>query len=1016
MFVSLWQNNTKNKLTTTPMNKLLRYLFVALLATFAGFASAEEVTMKYTGTATSNMTGGNDAALMGLDAKAWSVVGDKGGASNYPGLNKTGDFRLYYHDSGSNTVTVTSLTGAVIKSIKIAFTGSSYSKVSVTAGGNIINGEEGVYKINNTSFVLGNANTTNVQVRITEVVINYTTEGGDVKTLTSVELSGDYQTRFTTGKDGDETPLPTATVKVGDENLAGAEAKWSLKMDDNWVLGEEEPSIGNGMVYIPDGSHGNLVLSAKYAGDDTYESSSNSYTLKVYKGYRDIRDVLEQYPTVGGDSWVTKEADWTRGYQASYWQVDMPEGGEPKGKEALVTYVNGTYTYIKDDYGTLLLYGSNLGFKQGDIISGDLGEGKIGAIYGTLKAYNGLLEMVVNKEDVEFVVKSSGNTVEPKTIVFSELNQTNMNEYLRIEKAVFVEANNKNLTFKVGEETLPVYNQWSIDVTTLEPGVEYTLEGMGCIYYKSGALTNQLYLTGFASVKPAATVELAEGYQTRFTTGKDGDEASLPAATVKGGDAVIEGATVTWSLKMGDNWAMGEEEPSIGDGKVYIPQHSYGDLILTARYAGDATYEAGSKSYTLKVYKGYMNIQDILEQFPEVGGGSWVTKEAEWTKGYQASYWQVDMPEGGAPRGKDALVTYVNGAYVYIRDDYGSLLLYGGGLGFKKGDIISGDLGNDKGYGGIYGTLKSYNGLLELVVAKKADAEFVVKSSGNTVEPKTISVDELNQSNVSEFLKIERAVYVGADKQNQKKLTFMVDKKEFLVFNQWGVNVAALTAGKEYTLEGMGSMEYKEGELSNRLNLISFEEAGNVEKVKSFKLTINHDGEVFTESFPASDWQNIVIEGSTTSIKILKAEVEAGIPIKYVGFVATMFNTEDGWQHDDSAWRTVDFVKQDNGTWVIDMGEGQELVDSEWIGKGKTKTFEFFIYAEDEAGTPMHYRNGEDNYRVTFTTSSDDDPNAIGNVNAKPSTLNSQLYNTSGQSVTRTYRGVVIQNAKKVIR
>ena len=95
----------------------------------------------------------------------------------------------------------------------------------------------------------------------------------------------------------------------------------------------------------------------------------------------------------------------------------------------------------------------------------------------------------------------------------------------------------------------------------------------------------------------------------------------------------------------------------------------------------------------------------------------------------------------------------------------------------------------------------------------------------------------------------------------------------------------------------MGSMEYKEGELSNRLNLISFEEAGNVEKVKSFKLTINHDGEVFTESFPASDWQNIVIEGSTTSIKILKAEVEVGIPMKYVGFVATMFNTEDGWQH-----------------------------------------------------------------------------------------------------------------------
>lgn len=994
------------------MGKILRFLFVVLLATFVGSASADEVTMKYTGTTTKNMTGGNDAALMNLDDEAWSVVGAKGSANNFPGLNQAGDLRLYYHANGGNTVTVTSLTGVLIKTIKLTFTGDTYSKVSVTVDDNKVDADEGVYRINSTSFVLGNANTSNVQVRIKDIVIEFTTGGGDVKTLTNIELSDDYVTRFTTGKDGDETPLPVATVMSNGAALEGATATWELKMADNWVMGEEEPSIGNGKVYIPNHSHGDLVLTARYAGNSTYEASSKSYTLKVYKGYMNIQDVLEQFPEVGSDTWAGKEAAWTKGYQASYWQVDMPEGGQPKGKEALVTYVNGSYTYIKDDYGTLLLYGSGLGFKKGDIISGDLGEGQIGGIYGTLKAYNGLLELVVAKDDVEFVVKSSGNPVEPKTITFAELSQDYMNEYVKIENAEFVSADKKNLTFKVGEETLPVYNQWSIDVTTLEPGVEYTLEGMGCIYYKSGVLTNQLYLTSFASVKPAATVELAEGYQTRFTTGKDGDEAPLPAATVKGGDAVIEGATVTWSLKMGDNWAMGEEEPSIGDGKVYIPQHSYGDLILTARYAGDATYEAGSKSYTLKVYKGYMNIQDVLEQFPEVGGGSWATKEAEWTKGYQASYWQVDMPEGGAPKGKEAVVTYTNGSYTYIRDDFGSLLLYGGGLGFKKGDIISGDLGNDKGYGGIYGTLKSYNGLLELVVAK-ADVEFVVKSSGNTVEPKTISVDELNQSNVSEFLRIERAVFVGADKQNQKKLTFMVDKKEFLVFNQWGVNVAGLKEGAEYTLEGMGSIEYKNGELSNRLNLISFAESVNAPRIKSFKLTINHDGNVFTESFPASEWQNIVIEGQTSYLNIKKIEVEVGIPMKYVGFIGTLYNAEDGWQHDDTAWYTVNLEKQNDGLWTLEPEGGIDLTPPEVDGAGGSKplTYEFFIYAEDENGTPIHYNNDGKNYKVTFTPA--DDPLAISNV--KADSRKSATYNLSGQPVTRTYRGVVIQNARKIV-
>lgn len=483
------------------MKRFLRLLFVVLMATFVGSASAEEVTMKYTGTETSNMTGENDAAIMGLDETAWSVVGSKGAGSIFPGLNKAGDFRLYYNANGGSTVTVTSLSGATITSIKLGFTGASYSNVSVTVGESDITAEEDVYKINSSSFVLGNANTSNTQVRITEVVIEYTMDGGNTKTATKIELTDDYLTRFTVGKDGDETPLPTATVKADDTAVEGAEAKWTLKMGSNWIMGEEEPSIGDGKVYIPNHSSGDLTLTAKYEGDDTYEGSSKSYTLKVYKGYMNIQDILEQFPEVGGDSWATKEADWKKGYQASYWQVDMQgeQGGEevPQVKEAIVTYANGSYTYIKDDYGTLLLYGSGLGFKQGDKISGDLGDGKIGGIYGTLKAYNGLLELAVTKDDIEFVVLSSDNPVEPKTITIEELNQTNMNEFVKIERAEFISADKKNLTFKVGETELAVYNQWNIDVAALEAGSVYTLTGMGSVYYKEGTVTNQLYLISF---------------------------------------------------------------------------------------------------------------------------------------------------------------------------------------------------------------------------------------------------------------------------------------------------------------------------------------------------------------------------------------------------------------------------------------------------------------------------------------------------------------------------------------
>ena len=157
------------------MNKLLRYSFVALLAMIVGSAWADEVTMKYSGTETSNMLadGSNEAATVGLDASTWSVVADKGAASNAPGLNKAGDIRLYYNASGSNTIEVKSLANATINKIAISFTDAQYSNVSVMVNGSAVEGREGVFEINASSFVLGNANTSNVQVRISQIVISY---------------------------------------------------------------------------------------------------------------------------------------------------------------------------------------------------------------------------------------------------------------------------------------------------------------------------------------------------------------------------------------------------------------------------------------------------------------------------------------------------------------------------------------------------------------------------------------------------------------------------------------------------------------------------------------------------------------------------------------------------------------------------------------------------------------------------------------------------------------------------
>ena len=140
----------------------------------ASFVAGTNITLQYTGSTTGNFGTDNVAATVGLSASDWSVIAAKGSASNNVGYNKDGDIRLYYHASGSNTLTVSSLTNATINYITIEYTGSGYSNGKVLVGGNVVTASDGSYPINSTSFVITNGNTSNVQVRIKKIVINYT--------------------------------------------------------------------------------------------------------------------------------------------------------------------------------------------------------------------------------------------------------------------------------------------------------------------------------------------------------------------------------------------------------------------------------------------------------------------------------------------------------------------------------------------------------------------------------------------------------------------------------------------------------------------------------------------------------------------------------------------------------------------------------------------------------------------------------------------------------------------------
>jgi len=312
------------------------------------------------------------------------------------------------------------------------------------------------------------------QVRTTEIVVTVSEGSTPVvpQTRTSIVFADGFETRATCGKD-EFVKLPFATVMAGDVAVEGATVTWTLSSDSLAQVDGDALKIFNGV-------QGTVDVIAEYAGDNDFLPSSKSYTLTVYKGYMQLKSLV--------DDVTSTNPKWDNGGEyASYWFINE----ELRPVTNTVTFASGKYIYLTNGTDNMLLYGNNsLGLQQGHVISGALANGQLGAVWGKLYRYNGLPELGFTDMDVQI---QDSVTVVPKTITVDQLGD-NVNGYVTIENAKFVSAEKKDLTFNVGETELPVYNQFNIPVETLVEGATYTLTGMGSVYKTA----NQLYLVGFS--------------------------------------------------------------------------------------------------------------------------------------------------------------------------------------------------------------------------------------------------------------------------------------------------------------------------------------------------------------------------------------------------------------------------------------------------------------------------------------------------------------------------------------
>ena len=437
------------------MKQFLRYSFVALMAMFVGNVMADDITF----------TAGTDKGTNGASGNPDTMTKDGITISGTNLATTTAQYRIY----ANSTLTISSTVGNISKVVFncTASGDANYGPGKIKAmDGYSYDGSIGTWQGSASSIDFE----TTAQVRASSIVV--TIGAGSGKKVTTIEFSGDYETRATCGKDK-SVNLPTATVKSEGAEVAGASVTWESNKTDI-------ATVNGNKLNIASGTQGEVTIKASYAGDATYESSNKTYKLTVYKGGMLLSEMLKDVNS--------SNEKWDNGGELySYWFVDDKLQSVPN----TVTYVNGNYIYLTDGTNNLLFYGDNSQkLKQGDKISGQLDGGKLGAIWGTLYRYKKLPEFKFT--DMEVKVESEGNAVSPKTITIDKLGE-NINAYIQIKDAEYVSANGNNLTFKVGTENFTVYNQFKVDVASLATGTKYTLEGMGSIYNT----TYQLYLINF---------------------------------------------------------------------------------------------------------------------------------------------------------------------------------------------------------------------------------------------------------------------------------------------------------------------------------------------------------------------------------------------------------------------------------------------------------------------------------------------------------------------------------------
>ena len=247
-------------------------------------------------------------------------------------------------------------------------------------------------------------------------------------------------------------------------------------------------------------------------------------------------------------------------------------------EDAKVTYTNGNYAYIEDNYGAIVLYKSGHGLTAGQTING------LAEVTFQLRNSNPqITEIKLSNCDSEIIEEPEPFEIAANS--WEAVFNSTLNQYYKVTGAKITQTNGKYYT-TLGGETVQLYGQG--DARTIQVGDlrdTYTIVGFPTLYNTTKELQIFVQPVAEGTVEPLKDPALA--FEEDRVIAYLSEGAGMPALSNE------YGVEVTYSSSNTDVATI--------DSEGSITLVGTGSTVITASYEEDDEYYASSATFTLIV-------------------------------------------------------------------------------------------------------------------------------------------------------------------------------------------------------------------------------------------------------------------------------------------------------------------------------------------------------------------------------------------------------------------------------